>query len=101
MPPQFVVRVRSGTFRPGPPGGQAVTTVRVQNQNFSDANIYVLRGGVRSRLGTVTGNSTARFTIPATFVQSWVFPRPLLWRVQAKFAAIESVVSAVANSIAP
>ncbi|GJG87110.1 hypothetical protein tb265_22910 [Gemmatimonadetes bacterium T265] len=44
------------------------TTVRVQNQGFLDMNIYVYRGEVRSRLGTVTGNSTAVLTIPKTFV---------------------------------
>ncbi len=45
------------------------TTVRVQNQAFLDANVYVYRGGVRTRLGTVTANSTAVFTIPKSFVQ--------------------------------
>ena len=45
------------------------TTVRVQNQGFLDVTVYVVRGGVRSRLGLVTGNSTAVLTIPKTFVQ--------------------------------
>lgn len=46
----------------------ATTTVRVQNQAFLDANVYVLRGSVRVRLGTVTGNSTAVLTIPRSLV---------------------------------
>lgn len=46
----------------------AQTTVRVQNQGFLDANVYVLRGNVRVRLGTVTGNSTAVLTIPRSLV---------------------------------
>lgn len=54
----------------GAPAQQERTTVRVQNQNFLDMNVYVLRGGVRSRLGTATGNSTAVFTIPPSFVQT-------------------------------
>lgn len=54
----------------GAPEPQAVTTVRVQNQNFLDMNVYVIQGGARSRLGTATGNSTTRFTIPATLVHT-------------------------------
>jgi len=45
------------------------TTVRVQNQGFLDATVYVYRGGSRTRLGAVTGNSTAVFTIPKVLVQ--------------------------------
>lgn len=53
----------------GAPEAQQPTTLRVRNQNFLDMNIYVVRGGVRSRLGTATGNSTATFRIPTAFVQ--------------------------------
>jgi hypothetical protein len=42
----------------------------VRNQNFLDMNVYVVRGGVRSRLGTATGNSTVTLRIPPTFVQA-------------------------------
>lgn len=48
---------------------QEATTVRVRNQSFLDHNIYVLNGGARSRLGTVTGNSTATLRIPSSLVQ--------------------------------
>ena len=44
------------------------TTVRVQNQAFLDVAVYVVRGGLRSRIGTVTGNSTAVLTIPKSLV---------------------------------
>ena len=44
------------------------TTLRVENQGFSDMTIYVIRSGQRVRLGTVTGNSTAVLTIPANLV---------------------------------
>jgi hypothetical protein len=40
------------------------TTVRVENQNFLDMKIYILRGAERIRLGTVTGNSTQILVIP-------------------------------------
>ena len=48
------------------PSGEA--KVRVENRNYLDHNIYVLRGAQRIRLGTVTGNSTATFTIPASLI---------------------------------
>ena len=48
---------------------EEATTVRVRNQSFLDHNIYVLNGGARSRLGTVTGNSTRVLVIPPSFVQ--------------------------------
>jgi hypothetical protein len=36
-------------------------TLVVQNQNFNDVDIYAVAGGLATRIGTVTGNSTARF----------------------------------------
>jgi hypothetical protein len=47
---------------------QAVTRLRVQNQAFLDMTIYVYRGPQRLRLGTANGNSTSRFTIPASLI---------------------------------
>jgi hypothetical protein len=47
---------------------QAVTRLRVQNQAFLDMTIYVYRGPQRLRLGTANGNSTTRFTIPASLI---------------------------------
>lgn len=46
------------------PTPEAKTTLRVENRRFNDMTIYVLRGTQRVRLGTATGNSTTRFTIP-------------------------------------
>ena len=37
--------------------------VSVRNDAFWDANIYVMRGSQRIRLGTVTGNSSQTFTL--------------------------------------
>lgn len=53
-----------------PAEAEQPTTIRVQNQSFLDVNVYVVRSGSRSRLGTVTGNSTAVLTIPRMFVQA-------------------------------
>jgi len=40
------------------------TTLKVDNQAMLDMNIYVLRSSQRIRLGTATGLTTTRFTIP-------------------------------------
>lgn len=59
------------TARPGRDdnGMQSETRVRVENQAFSDMNVYVLStSGGRQRLGTVTGNTTQEFVIPAYIV---------------------------------
>ena len=42
--------------------------LRVTNSNWSDVRIYVARGTMWLRLGTVTTNSTVDFTIPADFL---------------------------------
>lgn len=57
-------------FNSGPREPEPRTTLRVENQNFLDMNVYVLRGGQRVRLGTVPGLSTQVFTIPAYIVRS-------------------------------
>jgi len=44
------------------------TTLLVDNQSFLDANIYVLRGGQRVRLGMARGNGRTRLTIPANLI---------------------------------
>ena len=44
------------------------TTLVVQNRNFSDMTIYVLRGGQRIRLGLANGNRATRFTIPSNLI---------------------------------
>lgn len=48
-----------------PPGPQAQTTLKVQNEGFPDMTIYVLRSGQRIRLGDVTGNTTKVLVIPS------------------------------------
>ncbi len=38
--------------------------VHVANNNFADVTVYVVQSGMRWRLGTVTGLSRQRFTMP-------------------------------------
>lgn len=44
------------------------TKLRVDNQAFLDMTIYVYRSSQRVRLGTATGNSVTRLTIPANMI---------------------------------
>lgn len=43
-------------------------TLRVDNQAFLDVNVYVLRSGQRTRLGTVTALTRHTFVLPSTVV---------------------------------
>jgi hypothetical protein len=54
---------------PSPPAPRGTTTVKVDNQNFLDMDIYVLSDGARFRLGMVRGLSTETFTIPDDIVR--------------------------------
>lgn len=42
--------------------------LRVTNSNWSDVRIYLVRGTMWMRLGTVTTNNTVEFTIPGDFL---------------------------------
>jgi hypothetical protein len=44
------------------------TRLRVENQAFLDMTIYVYRSSQRIRLGTATGNSVTRLTIPPNLI---------------------------------
>ena len=47
------------------------TTVRIENRNWQDINIFVvMSGGSRLRLGTVTSNSSARYTLAGRILLS-------------------------------
>jgi len=53
---------------PPAPEPRLPVALRVTNSNWSDVRIYVVRGTMWLRLGTVTTNSTVDFTIPADFL---------------------------------
>ena len=48
-----------------PPG--ALIPVEVQNDNMQDVNVYVLHGGLRSRVGVAGAASATTFTFPARY----------------------------------
>jgi len=50
------------------PAPRLPVALRVTNSNWSDVRIYVVRGTLSLRLGTVTTNSTVDFLIPADFL---------------------------------
>ena len=47
---------------------QQKTQLVVQNDNWQDIAVYLVRGTVRTRVGTVTSMTTETFTVPASFV---------------------------------
>ncbi len=68
----FLLLLIGASCKSGRPGEQApmppTTRLRVENRNFLDHTIYVLRGSERIRLGVATGSSTSTFKIPANLV---------------------------------
>ena len=56
-----------GSFTNAPEGAKGAVGVLVQNQNFSDMDLYVVSEGLATRIGDVTGNSSARFTLDPSF----------------------------------
>jgi hypothetical protein len=62
-------RPTAAAAAPAPaPEPRLPVALRVTNSNWSDVRIYVVRGTMWVRLGTVTTNSTVDFTIPADFL---------------------------------
>jgi hypothetical protein len=62
-----MLMLAGGCFLRSKPGDEPLPhepiPVRVRNENFLDVNVYASVGSVSRRLGTVTGNSVATFTI--------------------------------------
>ena len=61
----------SQTAQDGHDAGDAemTTIVEVENRNFLDMNVYVLRSGQRVRLGRVGGNGFTEFELPEDIVR--------------------------------
>lgn len=53
-----------------PEGTQGSVGLVVQNQNFYDMDVYVVSQGIATRVGDVTGNTTARFRLDPSFFPS-------------------------------
>ncbi len=50
-------------FSSGPRSGNGVFELEVRNDHFNDARVFVHWGGVRRRLGLVTGTTTQTFQV--------------------------------------
>jgi len=57
-----------GSKKGSAPVPQPRTSIRIENQGFSDMTIYAIRSGQRVRLGNAPGNSTTTFTIPSNLI---------------------------------
>ena len=57
-----------GSLTAPAPEARLPVALRVTNSNWSDVRIYVVRGAMWLRLGTVTTNSTVDFTIPVDYL---------------------------------
>ena len=53
---------------PSSPQPRGDAQLRVENRTFSDAVIYVLKGGQRMRIGLAGSMSTTTMTIPAALI---------------------------------
>ena len=63
-----VILLSSCMYSRGPQQAQEQTTIRVDNQSYTDMTIYVVRGSQRMRLGMAGGLKTTTLTIPSTVV---------------------------------
>jgi hypothetical protein len=61
---------RPGQSRRGAIAIDEVATARITNNGWLDVNVYATRSGARQRLGTVTGQNTAVFELPRSFIAS-------------------------------
>ncbi|HKW49630.1 MAG TPA: hypothetical protein VJN70_19390 [Gemmatimonadaceae bacterium] len=59
-----------GGFTNAPEGTQGSVGLVVQNHNFYDTDVYVVSEGLATRIGEVTGNSTAHFVLDPSFFPS-------------------------------
>lgn len=59
-----------GAFANAPAGTHGSVGLVVQNQNFYDMDLYVVSEGLATRIGDVTGNTTAHFTLDPSFFPS-------------------------------
>jgi hypothetical protein len=62
------IMLSSCMYSRGPQQVQEPTTIRVDNQSYTDMTIYVVRGGQRVRLGMAGGLKATTLTIPSTLV---------------------------------
>jgi hypothetical protein len=52
--------------------GQSEATIRVTNNNWSEMTVFILRSGMRTRLGNVGSMSSGQFSLPSGVLASSV-----------------------------
>jgi hypothetical protein len=57
-----------GARRPGSTADREPAVIEVDNRGFPDMNIYAIDAGQRIRLGTATGSTRTKLTIPARLI---------------------------------
>ncbi len=66
-----VLACRSGnSFQPSGPAPSGSVTLRVQNNNYADMDLYVVSEGLATRIGTVNGLGKDTFTLDPSFFPS-------------------------------
>ena len=65
-----IAACRSGSRSNDVDGPQVRTTVSVENREFVDMSVFVLRNGQRLRLGIASGHSTTVLSIPNYLVKA-------------------------------
>lgn len=60
-------RTEVGSLEPSGELAGAVIPLEVQNDNMQDVNVYVLHGGLRSRIGIAGAASATTFVFPARY----------------------------------
>lgn len=58
----------SGHRKTSPVEPAAPATLRVENRNWLDVDVFVVQSGHRTRLGTVTATSAKSFTFPHSLI---------------------------------
>jgi hypothetical protein len=80
------------------PFAQEPVTVRVENHNFYDMNVYALVNGQRLRLGTVSGFGTQLFPLRSTMVAGSAQLRLLLDPIGSREGYVTEPILLTASS---
>lgn len=92
----FAAPASGAVARPSTPSAQKAseehTTVRVHNDNWSTVDLYVVRYGMKWRLGMVETGQTENFQVPAGFEQTSGELRLLVEPIGSPYAYITEPV---------
>lgn len=102
----LVALILSACVGPPPPrfiigGGEANREIRIEvvNDNYADMNIFIMGDGSNLRLGNVTGNTTATFTLNPDRISPSLGLRLLADPVGSREAFLSDAVTVQPGSI--